>query len=155
MLAGIAIAAMTAGLAGAQEATPRYSIGNGAGSPDAAGGTANVPGVPGMSPQGAGGASAGSAQLFAVVNANGTTARGKGNRSSNRSSTGTYQVRFWRNIRGCGYTATIGLGGASGTSSPGEVTVVGEAASVTGVFVQTYNSAGTLTDRGFHLYVDC
>ena len=44
---------------------------------------------------------------------------------------------------------------AAGTSSPGEVTVVGEAASVTGVFVQTYNSAGTLTDRGFHLYVDC
>jgi len=95
--------------------------------------------------------------LWAVVDGTtGTLARGNRVTSVNKGpGTGIYQVRFARNVRNCAYVATIGLPGASGTSAPGEITVVGEAASVNGVFLTTHDSAGTAADRSFHLIVDC
>lgn len=103
-----------------------------------------------------GGTVLGSASLWVVVNANGTVTRGDGNAVVNKSTgVGIYQARFFRNIRNCVYTASIGLGGAVSTSAPGHIEVVGEAASVTGVFITTRDEAGVLADRGFHLLVTC
>jgi hypothetical protein len=94
--------------------------------------------------------------LWAVVDGDGE-AIVRGNRavSVNRSSAGIYQVRFTRNVRNCAYVASIGLRGASGNPPPGEISVVGENASVRGVWIQTWDSAGTSADRDFHLIVDC
>jgi hypothetical protein len=94
--------------------------------------------------------------LWAVVDGNGE-AIVRGNRavSVNRSSAGIYQVRFARNVRNCAYVASVGLTGASGNPPPGEIGVVGEAASVRGVWIQTFDSSGASADRDFHLIVDC
>jgi hypothetical protein len=92
---------------------------------------------------------------FAVVDDNGITARGRGVVSSQRLGTGLYEVIFNRNVRSCSYVATVGLSGSSGFSSSGEMTVVGRVSSVNGVFLTSTDSAGTLTDRGFHLQILC
>ncbi|MGE0136160.1 MAG: hypothetical protein AB7L91_19540 [Dehalococcoidia bacterium] len=93
--------------------------------------------------------------IYAVVNSDGTLARGFRAQSSQRLATGQYEVRFNRNVRGCAYVASIGLSGAVGASSPGEVTVVGRFGDDRGVFVTTHNSGGAATDLGFHLAVHC
>jgi hypothetical protein len=94
--------------------------------------------------------------LWAVVNGTtGNLARGNNVVSTNRSAVGTYQVRFSRNVRNCAYVATVGLTGASGTSAAADIAVVGEAASVRGVFVTIEDPPGTRVDRSFHLVVTC
>ncbi|MGH2682637.1 MAG: hypothetical protein ACRDIX_05335 [Actinomycetota bacterium] len=95
-------------------------------------------------------------KLWAVVNgSNGTLVRGNRATTSTRSGTGTYQVRFDQNIRNCAYVAQVGDVDASGIESPGFITTVGEGASVNGVWINTYNAAGTAADRSFHLWVIC
>ncbi|ROO61622.1 hypothetical protein EDC02_3569 [Micromonospora sp. Llam0] len=91
--------------------------------------------------------------FFAVVNANGTLARGFGAVSATRLATGTYQVVFSHNLTGSAYVGSIGLSGSVGASAPGEITVVGRAGIPNGVFIQTFTSAGVLADRGFHLAI--
>jgi hypothetical protein len=93
--------------------------------------------------------------LFAVVNANGTLARGFRAVSSQRFAVGRYAVTFNRNVRGCAYVATIGLSGSVGFSSPGQISVVGLVSSANGVFIAVSNSAGADADLGFHLAVHC
>ncbi|GAA3754939.1 hypothetical protein GCM10022225_44670 [Plantactinospora mayteni] len=90
---------------------------------------------------------------FAVVNANGTLARGFGAVSSTRLALGQYQVVFIQNVASSAFTATIGLTGSVGTSPSGEIAVVGRAGVPAGVFVQTWNSSGVPADRAFHLHV--
>ena len=103
-----------------------------------------------------GGTILGSATLYAVVNSDGTIARGDGNAASpGKLATGTYDLRFFRNITMCGYIATVGLSGTTGASTPGMVTVVGRAGTVNGLFIQTFDAAGTVSDRGFHVFVNC
>ena len=94
--------------------------------------------------------------LLAVVNGDGVLARGTvGTSSVDAGSAGAYVVTFDRNVRGCSYSATVGLTGASGTTADGAATVVGAAGSVNAVFVTTFNTAGAQVDRPFHLSVDC
>jgi hypothetical protein len=94
--------------------------------------------------------------MWAVVNADGTLARGFRVTSTARlGSGGQYEVIFDRNVTRCAYVATIGLSGSVGNSPPGETTVVGRIGVPNGVFVTTGNSAGTQTDLGFHLAVHC
>ena len=93
--------------------------------------------------------------LWAVVESNGTLARGSSVTVTTQSATGQYQVRFNQNVRGCVYIATLGLTGASLTAPPGMITVVGENVSVFGVWISIYDSAGVLADRSFHLAVFC
>ena len=93
---------------------------------------------------------------WAVVNADGTLARGKGVQSLTHSAgAGSYIVFFNKDVTPCMYTATIGLGGSSGTSARGFITTVGAAAGANGVFVTTDDIAGNPAERGFHLYVGC
>jgi hypothetical protein len=98
------------------------------------------------------------AQLwFAVVNADGSIARGFPSTplTGIHISTGTYEVDFKTGITSCAYTGAIGLSGTSGASAPGMITVVGRAGNPKGIFVQTYNASGALTDLGFHVEVAC
>ncbi|WP_422771205.1 hypothetical protein ACN28C_31975 [Plantactinospora sp. WMMC1484] len=90
---------------------------------------------------------------FAVVNANGTLARGFGVVSSSRITTGQYQVVFIQPVARSAFIATLGLTGSVGGSPPGEIAVVGRAGNPAGVFVQTWNSSGVPADRSFHLHV--
>lgn len=91
--------------------------------------------------------------FFAVVNANGTLARGFGVVSSTRITVGQYQVVFSHDLRGSAYVGTLGLAGSVGTSPSGEIAVVGRAGVINGVFVQTFASNGAAADRGFHLAI--
>ena len=93
--------------------------------------------------------------MFAVVNANGTLARGAKAVSATRLGTGSYEVIFRKDVRKCAYVATIGLSGSAGSSLPGEITVVGRSGNDRGVFVTTHSSAGASADLGFHLAVLC
>ena len=54
---------------------------------------------------------------FAVVNAGGQQVRARGTTSSARTAEGRYQVIFDRDVRGCGYYATIG--GPTAAAPPG------------------------------------
>jgi len=92
--------------------------------------------------------------LFAVVNANGTLARGQGTVSALRIGAGIYEVVFNRNVSRCAYVATIG-DPAIGVGPPGEIGVASRAGNANGVFLTTRDSAGALADRPFHLAVHC
>lgn len=94
---------------------------------------------------------------WAVVNGNGTFARGKGVAQVSRGETpaGSYIVRFNRDVTSCMYQATIGLADIKGVSAPGEITVVRRYNDANAVYVTTSNSSGVRTDLGFHLYVGC
>ena len=113
-------------------------------------------GSPGQTePAGAGGVFAGgSAQLFAVVNADGTIARDKGALSTSKITTGEYQVDFARTLTACVFTATVGNAGA-GSQPPSFVTVALRAGTQNAVFVETRDATGALADRAFHLWVNC
>jgi hypothetical protein len=95
--------------------------------------------------------------FYAVVNADGSLARAfpASKAAAIHITTGTYEVDLKNDLTGCAYTASIGLSGSSGASAPGFVTVVGRAGQPHGMFIQTYNAAGTLTDLGFHVQVAC
>jgi hypothetical protein len=94
--------------------------------------------------------------LWAVIDGtDGSLDRGNGVAATFKSDTGDYQVRFNKNVRGCVYVATIGLPGSVGVELPGQIGVAGENASVNGVWIDTYDSAGAEQDRSFHLLVDC
>jgi hypothetical protein len=92
---------------------------------------------------------------FAVVNADGSVAKSRNVASVDHLTTGVYIVHFTTNKTACAYTATVGLGGSSGTSAPGYATVVGSAADPNGVFMDTYGSNGVNADLGFHLVTTC
>jgi hypothetical protein len=98
-----------------------------------------------------------SGDRWAVIGSGCIFSRGKGVVSVTRgdSATGSCVVRFNKNVTGCVYVGTIGLPGSVGVSPPGEITVVRRNSVPQAVYVATYNSAGTQTDRGFHLLVGC
>lgn len=94
--------------------------------------------------------------LWAVVNSDGSLARtGCAGTTSNASAGGGFDVVFTNKVRGCVYIATIGTSADSGIAVPGYVEVVGAVGDPDGVFVDTFDSSGTVTAEGFHLSVDC
>lgn len=105
------------------------------------------------------GTALGSADLWAVINANGTIARSDGANAATTAKlvgfTGAYKVGFFRNVRGCVYVATLGGSSNVGTPPNGILVVEGRFDNVNGVFVQTYAPNGVAADRPFHLFVNC
>ena len=92
---------------------------------------------------------------FAVVNAGGQQVRARGTTSVARTSEGRYQVIFDRDVRGCGYYATVGGPTAAAPPDNGQITVSSLASNVNGVDVRTENSNGAETNKPFHLLVLC
>jgi hypothetical protein len=90
-------------------------------------------------------------QLWAVVGLNGSLTRGSRVTGTTRLGPGRYEVTFDRSVTGCAYVATtqnaysqaLTIFTASGHSSPN------------GVYVETKNQGGGLTDGPFHLLVAC
>jgi hypothetical protein len=93
--------------------------------------------------------------FIAVVDADGTLARGRGATGTVHTDTGIYEVDFKKDVSACGYTATIGMSGEAGGSPPGTVTVVGRSGTPNGVYIQTFNQKGHAADLGFHLILAC
>jgi hypothetical protein len=109
--------------------------------------------LPPVSPMGGGGSNLGSAQLFAVVNANGAAARGKGQGAVSRIGVGVYRVGFLRNVTLCGYVASVGGVGLEVATGIANVSRVAEQTNV--LVVRTFSLAGVAANRPFHIYVDC
>ena len=97
------------------------------------------------------------ARVFAVINANGTKARGTAVASTKHIDTGVYEVLFRRNITTCGWSGTVGFGQNpfNGSTGPVMISVSGRSATNNGVFVQTWNGSGTPTDLPFTVVVIC
>ena len=92
---------------------------------------------------------------FAVVNAGGQQVRARGTTSAARTAEGRYQVIFDRDVRSCGYYATVG--GPTAANPPGNslISVSALASNVNGVDITTENQNGNNTNRPFHLLVLC
>src|SRR5438874_1561176 len=119
-------------------------------------GAAGPAGPPGpQGPIGLTGAAA--TNLWAVVNADATLARGSGVVSVGRTPANLpsrFAIVFNRNVSQCAYVATLGST-AGGVPATGDITVATLDTSPNGVFVDTFNSAGTETSLPFHLVVLC
>lgn len=90
---------------------------------------------------------------FAVVNADGSLARGFHAVSSQRFGPGLYEVIFAHDVRGSAYIGVIGGSGSVGIETAAHITVVGRSGVPNGVFVTMTDSSGKYVDRGFHLAV--
>jgi hypothetical protein len=90
--------------------------------------------------------------FFAVVNSNGTLARGFQVASSQILDTGLYEVIFNFDVTGGAYVACLGSS-ASGREATGQITTAARIATPNGVFVTTSDSTGTLANHSFHLAV--
>jgi hypothetical protein len=100
-------------------------------------------------------ASASGRTLFAVVDGDGTLARGVGAVSATKFTAfpGAYAVIFDRDVDQGAFVATIGLSQDAGQSLPGEIVVNLREGTTNGVFVETSDDAGANADRSFHLVV--
>jgi hypothetical protein len=97
----------------------------------------------------------GTVRKYAVVASNGSLARGGDVISTARLGTGSYEVIFNHNVSKCAFTASLGTTSTGSIPSPGEVTVVGRAGNINGVFVRTVDRTGVGADFSFHLGVNC
>jgi hypothetical protein len=68
-------------------------------------------------------------------------------------STGEFEVDFYEAVDGCSYQATVGPAGSG--SESGYATVAARSGNAKGVYVETFNTSGVLTDLPFHLAVHC
>jgi hypothetical protein len=89
--------------------------------------------------------------LWAVVNQNGTLARGSRVTGVTWLGTGQYEVTFDRNVSGCAYIATT----KNAYSQALGIFTAGGHLSANGVYVETKNQGGGLTDGPFNLLVAC
>lgn len=91
----------------------------------------------------------------AWVEENGTLLAGVGVVGVKHLNIGQYEVTFDSRVNGCSYTASIEDPGTSRFLRPGLVFVAGGHLSWEGVYVETKNPGGGLTDYRFHLQVKC
>jgi hypothetical protein len=91
--------------------------------------------------------------LWAVVASDGTLSRSAGVTSVSHVGTGSYRVRFNRNIDQCNWEATIGA--PAMTASTGMIAVELSSTGNDTVQVTTLSTAAALADRAFHLAVLC
>jgi hypothetical protein len=94
-------------------------------------------------------------RVTAVVRADGTPQRGRGLVSSNKLSTGTYEVFFDRSIAKCAWTGTVGIGDFSGSTGPAMITITGRVTGNNGLFVTTFDKDGVAADLPFLTSVIC
>jgi hypothetical protein len=104
-----------------------------------------------MGPWGQGVARAASPNLFATVSASGTELNGSGVTGVTHTVTGQYEVTFSQNVSGCAYVADTVASGSQAL----QAFVASGHLSANGVYVETKNQGGGLTDDEFTLGVDC
>jgi hypothetical protein len=91
--------------------------------------------------------------LFAVVESDGTIARGSAGVTSTRISSGSYEVTFPKNVTGCAYMVTSALSGSAGLPPHAITGAVGRVNNPRAILVTTRDTSGTLIDRPFHVVV--
>lgn len=96
-------------------------------------------------------ASAATSNLFATVDLNGTLIDGGGVSTVSHLGTGQYEVTFNTNVSGCAYVAST----QNAYSQALLIFTAGGHLSPDGVYVETKNQGGGLTDGPFNLIVDC
>jgi hypothetical protein len=89
--------------------------------------------------------------LWARVSGTGTLLAGSGVTGVTHTVTGQYEVAFAVNVRSCAYVATT----VNAHTQALQVFTAGGHLSVNGVYVETKNQGGGLTDGPFNLVVDC
>lgn len=89
--------------------------------------------------------------LFATVDQSGTLLHGNGVSGVNRLGTGQYEVTFSSTVSSCAYIATT----QNAYSQALNVFTAGGHLSTRGVYIETKNQGGGLTDGPFNLVVDC
>lgn len=87
---------------------------------------------------------------WAVVGANGTLVRSARAQSSEKLATGNYDVIFNRDVSKCAYAATI-----NDSTLGAEIGAEPRTTNANAVFVTTWASNGTPSDKPFHLVVTC
>jgi hypothetical protein len=90
-------------------------------------------------------------QLWAVVGLNGSLTRGSRVTGTTKLGPGQYEVTFDRSVTGCAYVATT----QNAYSQALNVFTASGHLSGNGVYVETKNQGGGLTDGPFHLLVSC
>jgi hypothetical protein len=100
---------------------------------------------------GAASAQAAPGNLFASVSSSGTQVAGNGVSSVTHLGTGRYEVTFAANVASCAYVATT----INAHSQALQAFTAGGHLSADGVYVETKNQGGGLTDGPFNLAVDC
>jgi hypothetical protein len=95
--------------------------------------------------------SAQAANLFATVDISGNLISGSGATGSIQLGPGQYEVTFSSNVSDCAYVATT----VNAYSQALQVFTAGGHLSANGVYVETKNQGGGLTDGPFHLAVVC
>jgi hypothetical protein len=96
----------------------------------------------------------GMALMSAVVANDGTLERNSGAAGAAKTAGGTYTVQFARDVTDCVYAASLG-DIDTGLPPVGAALVSRSGTDSNKVFVETVNSAGSLTDASFHLIVVC
>jgi hypothetical protein len=96
-------------------------------------------------------ANAASPNLFASVDINGNLINGGGVSSVTHLGVGRNEVTFARDVSGCAYVATT----VNAFSQALQAFTAGGHLSANGVYVETKNQGGGLTDGPFNLVVDC
>ena len=96
-------------------------------------------------------ADAASTNLFASVSQSGTLVAGNGVTTVTHIGTGQYEVTFSSNVQNCAYVATT----INAYSQALQIFTAGGHLSSDGVYVETKNQGGGLTDGPFNLVVDC
>lgn len=94
---------------------------------------------------------AAAANLLARVSAAGALVSGSGVASVTHPGIGIYEVTFTSNVSNCAFVATT----ANASTQALTVFTAGGHASANGVYVETKNQGGGLTDGPFELVVDC
>jgi hypothetical protein len=95
----------------------------------------------------------------AVINSNGTVLRASTLPyhvlSSANLSTGVYSLHFSHSIGGCAWVGTVGFGTFSGNPGAATIEITGLAGTNNGLFITTFDGAGTATNEPFHVIVVC
>lgn len=97
---------------------------------------------------------AGVKREFAVVNSNGTLARGALAASSIRVLTGVYHVTFKNDVRECAYVATVGTSVPNADQGGGSPRTFNTGGNGHTIEVRI-GQQGEAVDRGFHLVIVC
>lgn len=91
---------------------------------------------------------------WAVVNSDGTLARGTQGATSSRPGTGIFRVTFPVDVNECAFSATLG-NAVDGTPGSGVVTATPWSGDTKSIFVTTHSLADVGANRAFHIAVHC
>ncbi len=93
--------------------------------------------------------------VWVLAAADGRVSRSSGLVGLIRLGVGRYEARFRQDVSECAYTASVGDTGNRLVYNPGLVFTAGGHISPNGVYVETKNLSGGLSDFPFHLVVRC